>query len=114
GEGRRFTGGAARLSDASPRGRDARGAGETSTPSSAGTGPAYTLDGRLDLNRAGSADLDALPGVGPVTALRILEDRRVHGRLRRAEDLARVKGIGPKTLAKLLPHVTVRAAKDSS
>src|SRR5947209_5111787 len=49
GEGRRFAGGAARLPDSSHRGRDARGAGETSTPGPAGTGPAYTLDGRLDL-----------------------------------------------------------------
>ena len=68
---------------------------------------AFGLDGRLDLNRASADELEGLPGIGPKTAQRILEDRRTRGRFRKPSDLTRVKGIGAKTLARLLPHVTV-------
>jgi competence protein ComEA len=67
---------------------------------------AFGLDGRLDLNRASADELEGLPGIGPKTALRILEDRKAHGPYRRPSDLTRVKGIGAKTLARLLPHVS--------
>jgi competence protein ComEA len=88
--------------------------GTSPTDSAAAKNPAFGLDGRLDLNRASADDLEGLPGIGPKTALRILDDRRQHGRFRRPADLGRVKGIGPKTLARLLPLVTVRAARDSA
>jgi DNA uptake protein ComE-like DNA-binding protein len=39
-----------------------------------------------------------------------VDDRARRGRFRHAKDLARVKGIGPKTLARLLPHITVGPA----
>ena len=68
---------------------------------------AFSLDGRLDLNRASADELEGLPGIGPKTAQRILDDRRTRGPFRKPSDLTRVKGIGAKTLARLLPHVTV-------
>jgi competence protein ComEA len=68
---------------------------------------AFALDGRLDLNRASADELEGLPGIGPKTAQRILDDRRTRGPFRKPSDLTRVKGIGAKTLARLLPHVTV-------
>ena len=68
---------------------------------------AFALDGRLDLNRASADELEGLPGIGPKTAQRILEDRRTRGPFRKPSDLTRVKGIGAKTLARLLPHITV-------
>jgi len=74
---------------------------------------AFGLDGRLDLNRASADELEGLPGIGPKTAQRILDDRRVHGPFHRPKDLTRVKGIGPKTLERLLPHVTAGAPRDS-
>jgi len=61
----------------------------------------------VDLNQADLAALDALPGVGPVTAQKILEWRAAHGRFTRVEELAEVPGIGPKLLEQLTPLVRV-------
>ncbi len=55
------------------------------------------------VNRAAVAELCRLPRVGPVTAERIVEERRRGGPFRRPEDLLRVRGIGPKTLEVLRP-----------
>ena len=85
-------------------------ADSAASPSDPAQPGGYALDGRLDLNRASAEELEALPGVGPKTAARIIEDRVRRGRFRTARDLGRVKGIGPKTLARLLPLVTVAPA----
>ena len=61
----------------------------------------------IDLNRATQAELEALPGVGPVTAAKILAWRTEHGRFSRVEELQEVSGIGPKTYAQIAPHVRV-------
>ena len=61
----------------------------------------------IDINTAGADELVALPGIGPVTAARIIEDRQNRGPYRRVDDLLRVKGIGPKKLARIRPHVRV-------
>jgi competence protein ComEA len=55
--------------------------------------------GRIDLNRATAEELQSLKGIGPVLAARILESRRRSGPFRNPEDLLRVPGIGPVTLA---------------
>lgn len=62
----------------------------------------------VDLNRAGEDELVALPGIGPVTARRIVESRQTEGPFERPEDLMRVQGIGPKTFARIAALVTVR------
>jgi competence protein ComEA len=61
----------------------------------------------LDLNTATAEQLDLLPGIGPVTAAKILAWRAQHGRFSTVEELAEVPGIGPKTLDELRPHVRV-------
>jgi competence protein ComEA len=73
----------------------------------------YDEEGRLDLNRADSSDLVLLKGVGPVLAGRILEHRRRLGGFGGTGDLLGVRGIGPKTLAKLLPQITLGVVRDS-
>ncbi|MBW0099326.1 ComEA family DNA-binding protein [Pseudonocardia sp. KRD-184] len=71
----------------------------------AGAGGATT--GPVDLNTATQAQLDALPGVGPVTAQRILEWRRRNGRFTRIEQLREIEGIGERRFAQLRELVVV-------
>lgn len=63
--------------------------------------------GKVDLNRATAAELDALPGVGPSTAQKIVDDRAANGPFRKVEDLMRVSGIGRKKFDALKDLVTV-------
>ncbi len=56
---------------------------------------------RIDLNSAQSRELALLPGVGPVLAKRIVENRNRLGPFRTVDDLSRVHGIGPKTIERL-------------
>ncbi len=60
---------------------------------------------RVDVNAAGVAELQRLPGIGPILAERIVASRTAHGRFGTLEDLRRVRGIGAKTLEALRAHV---------
>lgn len=62
----------------------------------------------VNLNQATSSELRRLPGIGPVTADRIVAYRERHGPFGAPEELMEVSGIGAKTLARLAPLVTVR------
>jgi competence ComEA-like helix-hairpin-helix protein len=57
--------------------------------------PPPPADARLDLNRASAAELQRLPGIGPVGAGRIVEEREQNGAYRSVGDLVRVTGFGP-------------------
>ena len=70
-------------------------------------GDAAGDDGPLDLNTADQAELEELPGVGPVTAEHILAWREENGQFTTVDELMEVSGIGEKTLATLRPHVRV-------
>ncbi len=59
--------------------------------------------GRVDVNTASERLLTTLPGIGPVTARRLIEGRPYHA----LEDLLRVPGIGPARLEALRPRVTL-------
>jgi competence protein ComEA len=69
--------------------------------------PAGGSGGRVDLNRATAADLDALPGIGPVLAQRIIDYRDAHGPFRNIDQLDDVPGIGPAVFAELADRVAV-------
>lgn len=61
----------------------------------------------VDINRADWPELTLLPGVGPTLAQRIVESREQEGAFRNADDLRRVAGIGPKTVARIAPYLTL-------
>jgi comEA protein len=61
----------------------------------------------LDINTATQEQLMKLPGVGAVTAARIVSARNEMGRFKTVEDLRAVKGISQKKLEKLAPMITV-------
>ena len=67
----------------------------------AGGGPA----GPVHLNSATLEQLDSLPGVGPVTAQKILDHRQQHGAFTSVDDLDAIPGIGPARLEQLRPLV---------
>jgi competence protein ComEA len=62
----------------------------------------------IPINTASAEELDILPGIGPKTAQAIIEDRESRGKFEKPEDLLRVPGIGPKKLAVLRPHITLK------
>ena len=79
-------------------------------PSAPGAGPAGAAPappGPLDLNTAGVAELDALPGIGPVLAQRIVDHRSREGPFTSVDQLDDVPGIGPSTAAELAGLVRV-------
>lgn len=73
----------------------------------AASGVAPTAGTLVNLNTATQAELETLPGVGPVTATSILEWRAEHGAFSSVDELLEVSGIGDATLAEISPHVTL-------
>jgi len=64
-------------------------------------------DERLDLNQASATQLESLPGVGEVTAARIIEYRQENDGFKKIEELMNVRGIGERSFLRLRPLVTV-------
>jgi competence protein ComEA len=86
-------------------GRPGAGAAAGAPAGSGSTGA--PTGGPVNLNTAGVADLDALPGIGPVLAQRIVDYRTQEGPFRSVEQLDDVPGIGPAIAAALAKRVTV-------
>ena len=61
----------------------------------------------IDLNQASAVQLESLPGVGEVTAARIVEYRQENGGFKKIEELMNVRGIGDRSFLRLRPLVTV-------
>ena len=72
----------------------------------------HAFDYRVDLNAANEVELQHLPGIGPALAARIVADRAARGPFGSAADLTRVKGIGPKILLRMVPHIAALPTRD--
>jgi competence protein ComEA len=86
-----------------------------SDPGAAGDGASTGIDdpaagttgGKVNLNTASQAQLEALPGIGPTYAEAIVAERQRRGGFTSVNDLRSVRGIGDKRFAELAPLVTV-------
>ncbi len=65
----------------------------------------------VNLNTASASDFEALPGIGPKTAARIIEYRQKNGPFKKIEELMNVPGIGEKNFLKLKPQLTVASVR---
>ena len=62
---------------------------------------------KVNINTADSSRLQAIPGVGPATAQKIIEYREQNGKFKSVEDIKDVSGIGDKTFENMRPYITV-------
>ncbi len=90
---------------------------QTDSASAAQSAPAAGAAPRpkdpLNVNAASASALETLPGIGPTYAERIVQYRSAQRPFQRVDELQRIRGIGPKTLADLRPLVHV-GARDST
>ena len=61
----------------------------------------------VNINSASSEELQQVPGIGPVTADKILQMRKSYGAFKSVDDLLAIRGIGKKRLEKMRKYLTV-------
>jgi len=62
---------------------------------------------KININKAGMDELVSLPYIGEVKAKAIIEYRNLYGPFKSIDELNNIKGIGPKTIERLRPLITV-------
>jgi len=79
----------------------------TPVPHTPSTGASSPSGQRININTAHAAELETLPGIGPVLAQRIIDYRQAHGPLRKPEDVKKVSGIGDGIFKRIQDLITV-------
>ena len=82
----------------------------TATKSAGGNGVVASPEdagGLVNINTADEKALDALPGVGPATAQKIIEYRETEGAFQSPEDIMKVRGIGKAKYEKMKDKITI-------
>jgi competence ComEA-like helix-hairpin-helix protein len=75
------------------------------SPSADEPGPPSVFPDSVDVNTASQEELESLPGIGPRLAEEIVQDRLKNGPFLQAQDLLRVKGIGPQKARRIESHL---------
>jgi competence protein ComEA len=63
--------------------------------------------GKININRAGTAQFDSLPGIGPVIASRIVQYRKTNGPFASLEDMKKVEGVGEKLFSRIKDRLSL-------
>ena len=82
--------------------------GETVYPTAGITSSLVGTNQLININTAGSEELQKIPGVGLSTAEKIISYRMTFGKFKTIEDLINISGIGHKTLEKMKGYITAR------
>ncbi len=64
--------------------------------------------GKININKASQTDLETLPGIGPSTALKIVNFRKENGKFKSIEDLKNVNGIGDAKFDNIKDLISVK------
>ena len=90
------------------------------TPPALATTGAFAQEARpaaptqvVNVNTATTAQFEALPGIGPSMAQRIVSYREKNGPFKKLEDLMNIQGIGEKSFLKLRPFLTIAGQGDA-
>lgn len=89
-----------------PTAAEAGAGGAAGAAQGGGGASGAVAGGKINLNTATAEQLDTLPGVGPATAKKIVDDRTANGPFASVADLQRVSGIGAKKVDSLKDLVT--------
>lgn len=65
-------------------------------------------DGMVNINEATQTQLEELPGIGPSTALKIIEYRKENGDFKQVEDIKKINGIGEAKFDKIKDYISVK------
>lgn len=79
--------------------------GEKTTDAKTGTADTADAEKPVNINTASKAELQTLPGIGEVTAGKIIEYRERNGKFQTIEEIMAVKGIGEKKFAKIKERI---------
>lgn len=92
-----------KIGSSSFRNYSARSSGRSASKSSSRN----AIPAILNINRASARELESLPGIGPVLAMRIVDYRKANGSFQSIEELEKVPGIGASKLAKFKEKVRI-------